>query len=429
MRKLFITTLSMLTIISSHAMDPTSLYELRRTGPEKVHTKNEKHYQKYGTCVTHPELLLQCIKDRCNKNKSHESTANIIKCCLRHSGKSLGDIKNECGATTFHYAMSPQHDQSIQPKNANRLAWIKILKLIAGDEAWNIICMKANPIIGTVLDVAISGCIIDSFIVNELLSTAPNPQAVWNLINKPNQFQLTPLKQAQTTVTQRLKTDIVAILKSYRPEEHKADFQAYMLLSTLKDNPECFLLPELVQLIAIKVSQLIDKNCYEKHDGERILHNSGLLFGFIRNRCATAMSYISTANIIKRCLHHSGKSLDEIKNDKEQTILHIITDKQISNYVRLNTIKLIFLIAEKDIWNIICLPRKNGSTALHEISFNDYTSVKELLSAAPDPQSAWNLITKPNNLNITSLQIAKMRKEKDISQLLESYCPKDGSKN
>ncbi|HJZ23433.1 MAG TPA: hypothetical protein VJ201_03180, partial [Candidatus Babeliales bacterium] len=72
----------------------------------------------------------------------------------------------------------------------------------------------------------------------------------------------------------------------------------------------------------------------------------------------------------------------------------------------------------------------HGDTPLHESVLQDWSQsskVNELLTAAPNPQEAWNLINTPNKYGDTVLSLAEEIETTEgplIIQLLESYRPK-----
>lgn len=203
------------------------------------------------------------------------------------------------------------------------------------------------------------------------------------------------------------------------------DFQAYKLLSLIDNDHQCYLLPELVQIIATNMSKLIDKDCYEEYGV--CLKDTTSLLNFIKDRCDKSISHISTETIIKHCLRHSCKSLNEIKDDWDLTVFHLIHKLEGSDNSRmLYWIKTFKLIAGSEAWNIICMKSIDDYTALHTCtnqSTKDSSIIKELLLAAPNAQAAWNLILATNGRGDTALDSAK--KKKNITQLFESYRPKE----
>jgi len=209
-----------------------------------------------------------------------------------------------------------------------------------------------------------------------------------------------------------------------------ADFQAYKLFSSLNNDHEWYLPAELVRIIATNASKLIDKECYEKHNGKKHLDDPYYLLKFIENK-QDIMTHISIATIIKRMLRHSGKSVDEIKDSAERTAFHRVSDYEKSIMNNIDLIKILYLIVESEAWNIIWIKEFRGNTVLHSTLINLsespikfwVTFVKELLSAAPSSQEAWNLIITPNNRGTTPLKLAMSHSNTDIVQLLESYRP------
>ncbi|HJZ23435.1 MAG TPA: hypothetical protein VJ201_03190 [Candidatus Babeliales bacterium] len=178
-----------------------------------------------------------------------------------------------------------------------------------------------------------------------------------------------------------------------------AEFQSYKLLSTL-NNPPFYLLPELVQIIATKVSKLIDKEYYEKHGA--CLNNLRSLVCFIKHEpCYCLRNYISTINILKRCLRHSSKSLGEIKSPDEKTAFHQISFQCCDVYTnfifRAKWIYLLRFVAGREAWNVICMKDIYKRTPLHYFGpYFDKYELAALLSAAPNRQKAWDLILTPD---------------------------------
>ena len=209
-----------------------------------------------------------------------------------------------------------------------------------------------------------------------------------------------------------------------------ADFQAYLVLSTLNNDHQCYLFPELVQIIATNVSKLIDKDCYEEHGGKYLNHPNSLL-SFIENRCNESMSHTHIANIIKRCLNHSGTSLGEIKNCNGETAFHRIAYESLNINPRRNNVlarvewvKILCLVAENEAWNIICMKNCMDYTPLL-YSCDSADILNALLSTAPDYQEAWNLILTPCKCGDTVLDRAKLFHSTKSTELLESYRPKE----
>ncbi|HJZ23436.1 MAG TPA: hypothetical protein VJ201_03195 [Candidatus Babeliales bacterium] len=202
-----------------------------------------------------------------------------------------------------------------------------------------------------------------------------------------------------------------------------ADFQAYLVLSTLNNDHQCYLFPELVQIIATNVSKLIDKDCYEEHGGKYLNHPNSLLC-FIENSYKD-MSHTHAANILKRCLNHSGKSLGEIKDKYDTTVFHQIAyPRRNKVLVHVEWIKILCLVAGNETWNIICMKNYMDYTPLLYAS-SSADILNALLSTAPDYQEAWNLILTPCKCGDTVLDRAKLFHSTKSTELLESYRPKE----
>lgn len=237
-RKLFITALFMLNVINSnqlHAMNPkidknnyetvmdkdfqvykllsslnnnhewylpTELVQTIATNTSKLIDK--KCYKKYEIFFSDTEWFLIFIQHN-TESISHTPMMHIIKRCLRHSGKSLGEITNSSRQTIFH--LIPCWSLSIDA----RLNWIKAFKDITGNEkAWNMICIQ-DTCSFTPLTWSLGS---HPSIIQELLSTAPNIQETWNLIMTPDKTGRTTLDRAR----QNSKSDVVQLLESYNPQ-------------------------------------------------------------------------------------------------------------------------------------------------------------------------------------------------------------------
>ena len=213
----------------------------------------------------------------------------------------------------------------------------------------------------------------------------------------------------------------------------KAEFQIYLPLSTLNDNPVYCLPPELIRIIGINVSKLFDKYAYETCDGEYYLKHPFLLLQFIKDRCNKSISNESTAAIIKRSLRHSGKALSEIKGDINETVFHetswqehIYTDQITAHnetLARVEWINILCLVAGKEAWNLICMQTTTSITSLM-INHTYPHNIAALLSAAPDHQAAWDLIITPSTSEYNALTLAQALNSTETVKLLESYRPK-----
>lgn len=202
-----------------------------------------------------------------------------------------------------------------------------------------------------------------------------------------------------------------------------ADFQVYKLLSLIDNDHQCYLLPELVQIIATNVSKLIDKECYEECG--TCLNDPGVLLNFIQNKYDKSICHISTANIIKRCLRYSNKSLNEIKYADDSSIFICAITREVDNNTHIEVIKTLKLVAGKEAWNLICMQDSQKLTVIPWAVLLDSSVVNELFSAAPNSQAVWNLIMTPNIYGDTGLDWVKNSKNTDLNKLLESYRPKE----
>lgn len=202
------------------------------------------------------------------------------------------------------------------------------------------------------------------------------------------------------------------------------DFQTYKLWSTLNNNHQCYLPTELVQTIATNVSKLIDKECYKKY--EIFFSDTGWFLIFIEHN-TESISHTLMMHVIKRCLRHSGKSLDEITNSDRATIFHLIPcSSTLSIDARLDWIKIFKDIAESEkAWNMIYMKDAFSFTALMWSLGSHPSIIQELLSTAPNSQEAWNLIMTTDKTGRTTLDRARQNSKLDVVQLLESYRPKE----
>jgi hypothetical protein len=201
-----------------------------------------------------------------------------------------------------------------------------------------------------------------------------------------------------------------------------ADFQAYKLLS-LNNNPEYFLPTELIQIIATNVSKIIDKYCYEKYG--TYLNHPTFLLKFIQDRCDKSICHISTANIIKRCLRYTNKSLGEIKDGEDRTVFICAIDRKAHNNIYIELIKTLKLVAGNEAWGLICMQDISKFTILTWAAPLDFSVVNELLSSAPNFQAVWDLIMTPDTYGNTAFGWARDSKNTGLIQLFESYRPKE----
>ncbi|HJZ23905.1 MAG TPA: hypothetical protein VJ201_05585 [Candidatus Babeliales bacterium] len=237
--------------------------------------------------------------------------------------------------------------------------------------------------------------------------------AAFIMITLIGSHQLNAMEQQSVKASEKISLD--------------ADFQAYLLLSAIDNNHQYYLFPELVQIIAASISKFIDKECYEKYGA--CLKEPFSLLRFIDNRYNNTMSNISIANIVKRCLKYSGKSLSEIKFPGERTVFHQIAFQ--SNHEHFNTfapvalcINILRFVAGSETWDVICIQDIYKRTPLHYFGpyFNKY-ELAALLSAAPNRQKAWDLILTPDIDGNTILAMAKKYAPRKAVQRLKKYRP------
>lgn len=239
MRKLFTTTLIMLTIINSHAMEleriktsdeilldadfqaykllsltnenhqchlPIELVQVIATNVSKLIDK-----KCYEELASYSFLLFDFIKDKQHASMSLVPIANNITRYLRHDGKSLDKIKFAGKQTVFHVLANVN---TYIPSRSNgphtQIEWIKIFCLVARKKAWDIICMKDYN------DNTPLHFYYDSWqMVDTLLSVAPSLQEAWNLIMTTNKNGDTALNEAR----KKGWRSTVNFLESYYPKE------------------------------------------------------------------------------------------------------------------------------------------------------------------------------------------------------------------
>jgi hypothetical protein len=238
---------------------------------------------------------------------------------------------------------------------------------------------------------------------------------------------ITTLIMLITTNSHQLHAMGSEVIKANDETTINKDFQMYKLFSSLNNDDQWYLPAELVQIITINVSKLIDKKCYEE-----LSSYSFLLFNFIKDKQHTSMRLISIANNIKRYLRHDGKSLDKIICPyTKKTVFHELAD--INTYIpsrynglhtRIEWIKIFCLVAGSKAWDIICIKDRNDNTPLH-FYYDSWQMIDVLLSIAPNCQEAWNLITTPNKNGDTALDEARKKGWRSTANFLESYRPKE----
>ncbi len=159
-------------------------------------------YQKYGECLCSPDSILNFIKGGLNKSIHHMTIVDILKICLSYSNKSLNKIKNTYGHTVFQYFNFSNHTYQ-----QFRQDYVKIICLVAEDQAWNLITERDDN-----GNTALHYC-LEPFI-SELLNTAPSHQEAWRLINTRNNDGQTALSLAK-----QYGRKVIENLESYRPKE------------------------------------------------------------------------------------------------------------------------------------------------------------------------------------------------------------------
>ncbi len=169
-------------------------------------------YQKYGECLGDPYTVLTFIRKSFKETMSHMIIVNILKTCLSYRGKSLSEFKFSGGNTVFHYMMGLV---SIR----DNLECAKIICLVAGNQAWDLIKMK-DDLDRTVLHRASCASVL---VIKELLRIAPSPEEAWKLINAQNSWGETALSIAArhtpfSLAGKQQNEEIIEILESYRPK-------------------------------------------------------------------------------------------------------------------------------------------------------------------------------------------------------------------
>ena len=200
------------------------------------------------------------------------------------------------------------------------------------------------------------------------------------------------------------------------PTTVELEFQTYKLFSSIH--------ADIAGIVAITVSKLIDKDCYEEYEDKEFLSHPISLFRFITDKQCT-MDHISMANIIKRCLRHSGKSLGEIKGYDGETVFHFATGLPVlNNNDDTELIKLLCLVTGDKAWDIICIKDTNNGTSLFPNLWSA-RAINTLLSVTPNYQEAWDLIITPNKEGLTALSFAQWAEHKETVKIFESYRPKE----
>ena len=226
-----------------------------------------------------------------------------------------------------------------------------------------------------------------------------------------------------TSTSHRLNAMESKAMTAMLEESVASDFQIYQLLSFVtKDNPQLYLPDEVTQIIALNAYEITEKlraECYEEY--RSCLGSPGIVLSFIEDSFKKSMSHTVIVNILKTCLNYSGKSLSEIKDSYSQTVIHHLIAYWSFN---LDFVKIIFLVAGDQAWDLITIKNCNGNMALHYPLQSP--AIKELLSMALSPEQAWLLINTPNNDGKTPLSLAmRHNADKKVIKILESYRPKE----
>ncbi len=218
-------------LLSAVTKDNPDLYlpdEVTRIIVINAYTVTEKiratFYPRYGLCVSFPyNNFLSFIEDKLNHSTNRAIIVDILKTCLSCSSKSLSEIKGSERDSVLHYIKD-----CIWPIQRPECA--KIICLVAGDNAWNLIKTKDESDC-TVLHYA-SKVPVDRDVmkkplspiaspeeackfIQELLSAAPSPKKAWRFINEQNDKGETALSLAE----KQQNKEIIEILESYRPKE------------------------------------------------------------------------------------------------------------------------------------------------------------------------------------------------------------------
>ena len=206
-----------------------------------------------------------------------------------------------------------------------------------------------------------------------------------------------------------------------------SDFQIYQILSVVtKDNPQLYLPNDVTKSIALNACEITEKfraECYKKY-GAWICSPDAILT-FIKDRLHQAPlknimdHHTAIVTILKTCLNYSSKSLSEIKNLYSDTVIHYLSIRYSFN---LDFVKIIFLVAGDQAWDLITTKNCNGNTALHYQLHS--SAIKDLLSMASSPEQAWSLINTPNYDGHTPLSLA-MKCNVQVIEILEFYRPKE----
>jgi hypothetical protein len=165
-------------------------------------------YQEHGACLNSPDDVLYFIRDSLNTCTSHMTIIDILQTCLSYSRKSLTEIRYSDKTTVLHSM------KIIDPDS--RLDCIKIVLLVAGDQAWDLI--KTQDITNSTVLHSFA-CVSSPTVIKELLSYAPCPQEIWELICARTYCGETALyKLASRCFT----IDSIITLLSYAPSPEKA---------------------------------------------------------------------------------------------------------------------------------------------------------------------------------------------------------------
>lgn len=200
-------------------------------------------------------------------------------------------------------------------------------------------------------------------------------------------------------------------------DSRASDFQIYQLLSEVtRNNPELYLPDDVTKTImtnACRITEKLRSDCYKKYGAW--LSTPDSLLTFIKDHLKEGTNHTAIVTVLKTCLSYSGKSLSEIKDSSDQTVLHHFMTYHVSN---LDCVKIIFLVVGDKAWDLITTKDIFNDTVLHH-KFRP-SAINELLRRAPSPEQAWSLINYPNNAGETPLSLAK-----DWEDLLKSMHEKN----
>lgn len=203
-----------------------------------------------------------------------------------------------------------------------------------------------------------------------------------------------------------------------------SDFQIYQLLSeAIKNNPQLYLPDDITKVIVLTACELTKKlhtECYEKYGA--CLSNPGAVFCFITRSFDRSISHMTIIAILKACLSHSGKSLDQIQYHEDRTVLHCLS--MVEHSFRLDCLKILLFVAGDKAWGLIKMQDYIGYTALHLNACSSAVLVNELLSVAPSSEELWKLIcTETDNGDTVLYQLLGRPFEPDMVKKILTSAP------